>query len=47
MGGKPFGFADYKLTTANKQADREKFLSEMEMMVSWQAPIELIEPQCS
>lgn len=44
MGGKQLGFTDYELTTAKKQAKREKFLSEMEAVVSWQALIELIEP---
>jgi len=43
MGGKQLGFSDYELTTAKKQTKREKFLSEMEVVVvPWQA---LIEPQ--
>jgi transposase, IS5 family len=37
MGGKQLGFSDYELTTAKKQTKREKFLSEMEAVVPWQA----------
>jgi transposase, IS5 family len=33
MGGKQLGFSDYALTTAKKQTNREKFLSEMEVVV--------------
>ncbi|MCX5940722.1 MAG: IS5 family transposase [Cyanobium sp. LacPavin_0818_WC50_MAG_67_9] len=44
MGVKQLGFSDYELTTAKKQTKREKFLSEMEVVVPWQALIELIEP---
>ncbi len=44
MGGKQLGFPDYELTTAKKQTKREKFLSEMEVVVPWQALIDLIEP---
>ena len=33
MGGKQLGFSDFKLTTAKKQTKREKFLSEMEVVV--------------
>ncbi len=44
MGGKHLGFSDYELTTAKKQTKREKFLSEMEEVVPWQALIDLIEP---
>jgi transposase, IS5 family len=44
MGGRQLGFTDYELTTAKKQTKREKFLSEMEAVVPWQALIELIEP---
>ena len=44
MGGKQLGFSDYALTTAKKQTNREKFLSEMEVVVPWQALIDLIEP---
>jgi IS5 family transposase len=44
MGGKQLGFTDYELTTAKKQTKRDKFLSEMESVVPWQALIALIEP---
>ena len=44
MGGKQLGFSDDELTTAKKQTKREKFLSEMEAVVPWQALIALIEP---
>jgi IS5 family transposase len=44
MGSKQLGFSDYELTTAKKQTKREKFLSEMEAVVPWQALIDLIEP---
>ena len=44
MGGKQLGFSDYELTTAQKQTKWETFLSEMEVVVPWQALIELIEP---
>ena len=44
MGGKQLGFSDYELITAKKQTKREKFLSEMESVVPWQALIALIEP---
>ena len=44
MGGKQLGFSDYELTTDKKQTKREKFLSEMEVVVPWQALIALIEP---
>ena len=44
MGGNQLGFSDYELTTAKKQTKREKFLSEMDVVVPWQALIELIEP---
>ena len=44
MGGKQLGFSDYELTTAKRQARREKFLSEMEVVVPWQALIASIEP---
>jgi hypothetical protein len=44
MGGKQLGFSDYELTTARKQTKREKFLSEMEVVVPWRALIDLIEP---
>ena len=35
MGGKQLGFSDYELTTAKKQAKREKFLSEIDAFVPW------------
>ena len=44
MGGKQLGFSDYELPTAKKQTKRERFLSEMEVVLPWQALIELIEP---
>jgi transposase-like protein len=44
MGGKQLGFSDYELTTAKKLTKREKFLSEMEAVVPWQALIDLIPP---
>jgi len=37
MGGKQLGYWDYEHTTAKKQTKREKFLSEMEVVVPWQA----------
>ena len=44
MGGKQLGFADYKQTSAKKRAKREKFLAEMDQMVSWQPLLDLIKP---
>ena len=44
MGCKQLGFSDYEQSTAKKQTKREKFLSEMEAVVSWQALMALIEP---
>jgi IS5 family transposase len=44
MSGKQLDFSDYELTTAKKQTKREKFLSEMEVVVPWQPLIVLIEP---
>jgi transposase, IS5 family len=44
MGGKQLGFSDYEITTAKKQTKREKFLSETEAVVPWQALIALFEP---
>ncbi len=44
MGGIKLGFSDYELTTAKKQTKREKFLSEIEVIVPWAALIALIEP---
>jgi transposase, IS5 family len=46
MGGKQPGFSDYELTTAKKQTKWEKFFSEMEVVVPWQALLDLIEPHC-
>jgi hypothetical protein len=39
MGGKQLGFGDYEQSTAKKQTKREKFLSEMDQVVPWQAPL--------
>ena len=36
-GCQQLGFSDYELTTAKKQTKREKFLSEMDVVVPWQA----------
>jgi IS5 family transposase len=47
MGGKQFGFSDYELTTAKNQCRREKFLSEMEAVVPWQALIDPHYPKAS
>ena len=47
MGGKQLGFSEYELTTAKKQTTREKFLSEMEVVVPWQLLIELIKSHYS
>jgi len=44
MGGKQLGFGDYEQSTAKKQTKREKFLSEMDKVVTWQLLIDLIEP---
>ena len=41
MGVKQLGCTDYKLTTAKKQTKRQEFLSEMEVVVPWQALIEV------
>jgi len=43
MGVKQVGFSDYELTTAKKHTKREKLLSETEVVVHWQALINLIE----
>jgi hypothetical protein len=43
MCGKQLGFSDYELTTTKKQTKREKFLSEIQAVVPWQALIALIE----
>ena len=44
IGCKQLGFTYYEPTTAYKPTNREKFLSEIEAVVLWQALIELIEP---
>ncbi len=44
MGGKQLGFSDYEQSTAKKRTKREKFLTEMEQVVPWQALLDLIEP---
>jgi IS5 family transposase len=44
MGGKQLGFGDYEQCTAKKQTKRQKFLSEMDQVVPWQALTDLIEP---
>ena len=44
MGGKQLGFGDYEQSTAKKRTKRERFLAEMEVVVPWQALIDLIEP---
>jgi hypothetical protein len=44
MGGKQHGFSDNELTSSNKQTKREMFLTETDLVVSWQALIDLIEP---
>jgi len=44
MGGNQLGFSDYEITTAKKQTKREKPLSEMDVVVPLQAPLDLIEP---
>jgi len=44
MRGKQLGLTNYEIATAKKQAKREKFLSEIEIVVPWQALIDLIKP---
>lgn len=44
MCGMQLGFSDYELTAAKKQTKQEKFLSQMEVVVHWQALVDLIEP---
>ena len=44
MGGKQLGFTDYEQSTAKKRTKKEKFLAEMEIVVPWQALLDLIEP---
>jgi IS5 family transposase len=47
MGRKQLGFSESELTTAKKQTKRERFLSEMEVVVPWQLLIELIKSHYS
>ena len=44
MGDKQLGFGDNEQSTAIKQTKREKFLSEMDQVVPWDALTDLIEP---
>ncbi len=44
MSGKQMGFSDYEQSTANKQTKRGKSLHKMDVVVPWQARIDLIEP---
>jgi IS5 family transposase len=44
MGDKQLGFGDDEQSTAIKQTKREKFLSEMDQVVPWDALTDLIEP---
>jgi IS5 family transposase len=44
MGGKQLGFGDYEQSTAKKRTKREKFLAEMEAVVSLKALIDLTSP---
>jgi IS5 family transposase len=44
MGCKQHGCSDNELTSSNMQTKRQKFLTEMDLVVSWQALIDLIEP---
>jgi IS5 family transposase len=44
MEGKQLGFPDNEITSAKKLTKREKFLSEMEVVVTWQVLMDLIEP---
>lgn len=43
-GGKQVSFIDYGLTSANKHQIREKFLDWMEVVVTWQAIADMVEP---
>jgi len=38
MGSKQFGLGDYEQSTAKKRTKLERFLSEVELVVPWQAP---------
>lgn len=44
---KRLGFGDYEQSTAKKCTKRQRFLSEMEAVVSWKALLYLIEPPTS
>jgi IS5 family transposase len=44
MGAKQFGFGDYEQSTAKKRTNRERFLAEMDAVVPWNEPLDLIEP---
>ncbi len=45
MGGKQLDFSDYELTTAKKQTKREKFLAEMDAVVSGGVPPSGVNPE--
>jgi transposase, IS5 family len=47
MGVKQFGFGDYEQSTTKKRTRRERFLAEVEAVVSWKLLIDLIEPHRS
>jgi hypothetical protein len=42
--GRQLGFSGYELSSAKKQTRRDKFFTEIESVVPWQALIFLIEP---
>jgi IS5 family transposase len=44
MCSKQLGLSDYDQSTAKKCSKRERFLSEMEADVPWNALLDLIEP---
>ena len=44
MGSKLLGFSDYEQKAAKKQTYQEKFLVEIEDVLSWKDVISLIEP---
>jgi IS5 family transposase len=44
MGGRQLSFGDYEQSTAKKRTRRERFLAEMDAVVSWDPFIDLIEP---
>ena len=44
MDGRELGVSNYEQTTAKKHAKREKFLAEMEVVLSWELLIGLIKP---